>query len=278
MGALEGCRQASPGEGVEARLADVGIVIPDHPPLPNYPSLGFFPQGRQVEELMPVILVIIVAVAWIAILAPNMMRRRTRTGDGISSISHFHQQLRVLEHSAPAPIVAPAYRLRAVDGGAAGPAGPDDEGAAPVLTVVGADQLPRPALAFLGRDGDESAVPVAPPPVVPPRSPDAPDRHLVRRRRRDTLAVLTGAFVTTLLLGLLPGAKAAWVVSALAGVALVAYVALLVRLRKLAEERGRKLHYLRDEGLSPTFGRAVDEDAGLAGRFAHPSRQAWAAR
>jgi hypothetical protein len=227
---------------------------------------------------MPVILVIIIAVAWIAILAPNMMRRRLRTGDGISSISHFHQQLRVLEHSAPAPIVAPAYRLRAVEGGAIGPSGPDDEVAAPVLTVVGADQLPRPALAFLGRDGDEAAAPQATAPVLPSRPPDAPDRHLVRRRRRDTLAVLTGAFVTTLLLGLLPGAHAAWVVSALAGVALVAYVALLVRLRKLAEERGRKLHYLRDEGPPPIFGRGVDQEAALAGRFAHPSHQAWAAR
>ncbi|MGH9080895.1 MAG: hypothetical protein ACRDYE_12635, partial [Acidimicrobiales bacterium] len=63
-------------------LADVGTVIPDHPPLSKCPSLGFFPQGRQVEELMPVILVIIIAVAWIAILAPNMMKRRTRLGDG----------------------------------------------------------------------------------------------------------------------------------------------------------------------------------------------------
>jgi hypothetical protein len=227
---------------------------------------------------MPVILVIIIAVAWIAILAPNMMKRRTRLGDGISSISHFHHQLRVLEHSAPAPIVAPAYRLRAVEGAAIGPSDPDEEVAAPVLTVVGADQLPRPALAFLGRDGDESPVPPSPPPVVPPRLAELPTRHLVRRRRRDTLAVLVGVFVTTVLLGLLPGAHPAWVVSALSAVALVAYVALLVRLRKLADERSRKLHYLGDEGPSTTFGRGMDEETALAGRFAHPSHPVWAAR
>ncbi|MGH9080265.1 MAG: hypothetical protein ACRDYE_09385, partial [Acidimicrobiales bacterium] len=229
--------------------------------------------------LMPVILVIIIAVAWIAILAPNMMKRRTRLGDGISSISHFHQQLRVLEHSAPEPIVAPAYRLRTVDGDATGTARPDhaDEVAAPVLTVVGADQLPRPALAFLGRDGDEPAPPASPPPA-PALRVDGSARHVVRRRRRDTLSVLSAVFVTTLLIGFLPGARPAWVVGALTGAALVAYVALLVRLRRLADERGRKLHYLRDEGLASMVGRGMGGGTVLAGRLAHPSHQVWAAR
>ncbi len=231
---------------------------------------------------MPVILVIIIAVAWIAILAPNMMKRRTRLGDGISSISHFHHQLQVLEHSAPEPIVAPAYRLRAVGAGpidAARPAGSgSEEAAAPVLTVVGADRLPRPALAFLGRDGDEPVAGPPPPLLVRPPRAGPPTRHLVRRRRRDTLGVLIAVFVTTLMLGFLPGATAAWMACALSGVALAAYVALLVRLRRLAEERNRKLHYLEDQGRAPAAGRPLDEGPAWSGRFAHSSRQVLAAR
>src|ERR1700680_4525087 len=103
--------------------------------------------------MMPVVLVIIIAVAWIVILGPNLLKRG-RAADGISSISHFHHQWRVLEPSGPQPIVTPAYRLRGIDGSAV-PA--HDELArgvapAPVPTVVGAAQLPRRALAFLGAD------------------------------------------------------------------------------------------------------------------------------
>ena len=65
------------------------------------------------------VLVIIIAVAWIVILGPESDEASLATVGEIGSISHFHQQLRVLEHSAPQPIVAPAYRLRSVDGSGA---------------------------------------------------------------------------------------------------------------------------------------------------------------
>ncbi len=55
-------------------------------------------------------LVVIIVVAWVVILIPGFLRRRSAS-DATDSISHFHQQLRILEHSAPKPIVAPAYRL-----------------------------------------------------------------------------------------------------------------------------------------------------------------------
>ncbi len=67
---------------------------------------------------MPVVVVIIIVAAWAVILGPSLFKRRARTG-GDQSISHFHYQLRVLEQRAPEPIVAPAYRLRAVDGSGA---------------------------------------------------------------------------------------------------------------------------------------------------------------
>ena len=274
------------------------------------------------------VLVVIILVAWIVILGPSLLRRRAR-GGGVESITHFHHQLQILEHSAPEPIVAPAYRLRAVDGSGT-PTGITypDHGAPPVLTVVGAKELPRPALAFLGEPavaaaadpGDDADLPPAAvgrdltraravdgygahadtvhpgqpfpdrayreathrsrPPVeldVSPRGVDLRARSLARRRRRDTLLVLGVAFVVTLLLGLIPGASFLWVASALIGVALVGYVAVLVNLRRLADERERKLHYL-DPMDPPRAVRPGAPATHASGRYAHPSSQQAVAR
>jgi hypothetical protein len=253
---------------------------------------------------MPVVLVVIVAVVWMAILGPSIVKRRSRSGGEIGSISHFHQQLRVLEHSAPQPIVAPAYRLRAVDGSDESP----DGNTVPVLTVVGADRLPRPALAFLGDDPgdgcDAAPVPVGGDPALhrdhpgdagrkrvvsgpmtaSARAVDPMTRQIVRRRRRDTLGVLAGVFAVTIMIGFVPGAAAAWVVSALVGAALVAYVALLVHLRRMAEEREQKLRYLNPRGVGERTGGGLDAGGvgrmpvAVSGRYAHPSNQAVAAR
>ncbi len=239
------------------------------------------------------VLVIIVGVAWIIILVPSVMKRRSRAVGEIGSISHFHQQLRVLEHSAPQPIVAPAYRLRAVDGSGDPTGASHGSNEAPVLTVVGADQLPRPALAFLGEDPPSAdgaiagaTMPVAQEAVLadgstavtrsdqlvtPGRTGDSLQRQLVRRRRRDTLGVLFGLFIVTALIGFVPGASITWVVTALSGLALVAYMAFLVHLRRMAEERDQKLHYLNPGGV-------VRAPVAASGRYAHPSNQTVAAR
>ncbi len=249
------------------------------------------------------VLVIIIVVAWIVILGPNLLKRRLQGGDGITSISHFHHQLRVLEHSAPPPIVAPAYRLRSIDGNGQEGVGPSPAGpmVAPKLTVVGADQLPRPALAFLGEgEPDSTGAGGGPepgtratadvPPVQrtvrtgPPTRPrDLPSRHLARRRRRDTLGVLAVVFLVTFMLGFVPGERPAWIVTLLTGTALTAYVALLVHFRRTAEERERKLHYLEPAGHVAPAGWSDDSPDGVGlpvtvgGRYAHPSNQAAAA-
>jgi hypothetical protein len=251
---------------------------------------------------MPVILVIIILMAWLVILGPSLMKRRSRAVGGINSITHFHHQLRVLEHSAPQPIVTPAYRLRAVDGsGVPLPAADGSEvRVAPKLSVVGADQLPRPALAFLGQDppgsdSDAGAGPAERPAAGAHSGPDpaasgasgaglgpadALARSRVRRRRQDTLGVLALVFGITILIGFLPGATAAWAVSLASGLVLTAYVALLVRLRQRAEERQRKLRYLH-----PDAGRGLDgapasgaRSTRTSGRYAHPSNQVATAR
>jgi hypothetical protein len=248
---------------------------------------------------MPVVLVIIIAAAWIVILGPKLMNRRSRAVGEIGSISHFHHQLSVLEHSAPHPIVAPAYRLRVMGGD-----GDPDQGSsfpevadAPVLSVVGAKELPRPALAFLGQSPDQhQATPPASSQITGYSGPDdhggapqtlvssgrvydSPSRQQVRRRRRDTLGVITMVFLGTMMIGFVPGAAVVWVLTALSGMVLVAYVALLVNLRRRAEERERKLRYLRPDGSG--VGDAGDSFRAApyaSGRYAHPSNGAVAAR
>jgi hypothetical protein len=270
---------------------------------------------QSVEEVVPVVLVIIILVAWAVILGPGLVKRRARSG-GDQSISHFHHQLRILEHSAPEPLVAPAYRLRAVDGNGA-PTGITypDSAAPPKLTVVGARELPRPALAFLGEPVPGADAVAAPDPVVTgiheaaapgadrslrpddayaaagrppavrdewtpgppvdlhgPYRGDGSAREQARRRRRDTLAVLAVAFAVALLAAVVTGATAVWALCALDAVALVAYVSLLVHLRRMADERERKLHYL-DVGDDRRPARVGRPRPYVSGRYAHPSSQ-----
>ena len=262
-----------------ARVIGVAPSVPRPSTTTELALIRVFLGGTQVEELMRVALVVIIVVAWVVILIPGFLRRRS-AGNATDSISHFHQQLRILEHSAPKPIVAPAYRLR-VDG---------DDGRRgrcrgtrwwpPTLTVVGARDLPRPALAFLADPLDDPGL------ADPRRRPmsatigrragspldvgqraDGAARRLTRQRRRDTLGVLILVVLASFMIGFVPGASVAWVATGIFGIALAAYVAQLVHLRRLAEERERKLHYLRPPlpgalaGLAE-LGALVEGDAG----------------
>ncbi len=243
------------------------------------------------------VLVAVIVVAWVIYLGFRLFRRRM--GDGVTSISHFHRQLRVLEHSSPPPIVAPAYRLRAVGGCSEPSVLGTEDGHPPVLTAVGADQLPRPALAFLAGSSLEDSDRVPPEtepslepqpghqgwahPPAPAPLPEVPvdpyTRELARRRRRDTLGILIAALTVTFVLGFVPGARPAWIVTVVTAVALGAYVLLLVHYRRLAAERSRKLRYLyleQSPGSGPLRGPSMGTPIG--GRYAHPAYQAAVAR
>ncbi|MDA8147473.1 MAG: hypothetical protein M0Z93_01670 [Actinomycetota bacterium] len=231
------------------------------------------------------ILVVALGAMWLAVLGPGYLRRRKeRSRDGVTSVSVFHRQLRVLQRSGPAPL-PPAYRLRALPADtASGQDGVCTEGLIepterPVLTVVGADRLPRPLLAFLGDpdpagerggrasgardDGDEPgdadwAGAAGPEDSrwrgdLPGRSGrhrpvaadvDAYTSARACKRRRDVFVALVSTVFGTLVLGVIPGAHLLWIVTALAAVALGGYVALLVHMRMVADERDRKLRYL----------------------------------
>ncbi|MGH9097600.1 MAG: hypothetical protein ACRDWB_09255 [Acidimicrobiales bacterium] len=113
--------------------------------------------------------------------------------------------------------------------------------------------------------------------MTTPRSANPEARLLARRRRRDTLTVLALVFTLTLVIGSIPGARPAWVVTIIAGVALGAYVAMLARMQSVMAEGERKLHYLRP-GMG--FGGTRDEYLAMAGmqyedsRYVHPAGHA----
>ena len=108
---------------------------------------------------------------------------------------------------------------------------------------------------------------------------DSLSRQQVRRRRRDTLGVITMVFLGTMMIGFVPGAAVVWVLTALSGMVLVAYVALLANLRRRAEERERKLRYLRPDGSGVGDASGSSRAAPYSsGRYAHPSNGAVAAR
>ncbi|MGC8462296.1 MAG: hypothetical protein ACP5P9_01300, partial [Acidimicrobiales bacterium] len=209
-------------------------------------------------------LVVILGVVWLAVLGPGVWRRY-REYDSVASVLHFHRQLRVLEDAEPQPLVLPAFRLRSVDG-SDDPVAPTGSGGQPrpVLSVVGADRLPRAALACLADEAAAGPASQGPTgsggrraygPTSTPRRLHGPvqgfdhvaeARHLARRRRRDILTGLVTATLLTFLIGFVPGAGLAWLASVIFAVTAAAYVALLAHHRALALERERKLRYLGD--------------------------------
>jgi membrane protein YdbS with pleckstrin-like domain len=230
------------------------------------------------------VVLVVLAVVWAVVLVPTLLRRR-RNGD---SISHFHHQLGILQRG-DTPAEPPSYRLQSVPSTRSVTVNGAPLSTPPVLTVVGCDQLPKPALAYLGEPGPlrpETPVEADRRPADPVaqdqyRVSDALSRQQARKRRRDTLMVLVLTFTCSLFLGMIPAARPLWVVSAVSAVAIVAYVAVLVHLQGVAEERERKLHYLRPE---PEYGAGVaaaayqDDDRYRDARDGHAAGRSVAAR
>jgi hypothetical protein len=241
---------------------------------------------------------VFLVVVWAVVLVPMLLRRR-RTGD---SISHFHHQLGILR-GGDTPAEPPSYRLQSVPSTRSVTVNGAPLTTPPVLTVVGCDQLPKPALAYLGEPGPAPLVETQPAPSMPAaesdRRPaaqvpqdqyrvDAFSRQVARKRRRATLMVLVLTFASSVFLGMIPAARLLWVASAISAVAIVAYVAVLVHLRSVAEERELKLHYLRPEpeyGARPeaeyraggSTGGYQDDDHDRDARYGHPARRTVAA-
>jgi hypothetical protein len=67
------------------------------------------------------------------------------------------------------------------------------------------------------------------------------------------ILILGSALVSTGLISIIPAARMALVLTAIAGAALLIYVALLVRLRAHATEREMKLRYMPPPIEAPVF-------------------------
>jgi hypothetical protein len=183
------------------------------------------------------LVLLILAIVWAAILGPSLLRRRSeRSAD---SIGDFHRQLRVLERTGPVT-VDPAHRLGAWD---------PNRNPFRVSGARGGVLVVRP---------DAAAAPT----VEPARSARRSDpyfRPQACRRRRHILAGLLGALVVSGLLGAIPALRPMLVVTVASAALVGVYVVLLVYLRTLAVEREVKLRYLPApaEEASTTAGRVA---------------------
>lgn len=150
----------------------------------------------------------LLAVVWIAVLAPPLLRRgaESRKAD---SVGDFRRHLGVLQRTGPS-MIAPAH-TRVERRSASAFSGPVS-GYRPGAT--------RPAA----------------------RVPAGRGRTL--RRRRNALAILAGSTFLFLVVGAMPRLHVVLAAAAVSLVLLVAYVALLVRLRNAAAEREMKLTFL----------------------------------
>jgi hypothetical protein len=109
------------------------------------------------------------------------------------------------------------------------------------------------------------AIQVAMPPAIPPARPLGARGPVVRgpvpvrpqamsraqRRRRDVLLILGVGVLSSLLLAVVAGNPLFWLVQAFTDVMLVAYLALLVRMKNAALERRAKVHYLPSPQPAP---------------------------
>lgn len=166
---------------------------------------------------MTLLVLIILAAIWAAVLLPPYLQSRSESRPA-DSISAFRNQLSVLERrsgvasTGSRPPSAVGRRPVRADGATVTPFG-----RAPMAAHRGAA---RPAY-----------------------DPARLARAEAKKRRRDILFTLAAASAITLVLGAL--AAPVLVVHLLVDVLLAGYVALLVRMKRIADERATKVRYLR---------------------------------
>jgi hypothetical protein len=167
-----------------------------------------------------VLVLVILAAIWAAVLLPPYLqnRRETRPGD---SIATFRTQLSVLERTTPGGRASSLGRYDSHD----------------------RVELPRYAPLAAARPAGPRNAP----------SPAALRRAEARRRRRDVFLTLLGAVGVTFVLAIAMGG-AVWMLHLAVDLAFSAYVGLLVKIQQESVEQDEKVRYLR-----PAPGRGVAE-------------------
>ncbi len=191
------------------------------------------------------ILLVLVALLWMAVLAPSAWRRFSER-QGVGSIDHFHHQLQLLEHAGP-KTVAPAYRLHTAS-----------PGGGPAPAVPAAADASRPKLVLLRRTEDETAADVddsegvhyervgvldRPEPVcLPEVGSNLPvyRREQARRRCTALLRCLCGLAISTGLIGIFPGMHLAWIFTGLSGLAALGLVGLMAYAREIEAQQSAR--------------------------------------
>jgi len=154
------------------------------------------------------VVLVVLAGIWAAVLVPPMLRSRAEARPA-DSIGNFRRQLRVPQRTGPA--------------------------------VAALGDGPRAA----GAGAVRRTAPPLPLAASRPLTPQASRRARTLRRRRDVLAVLLAGMTGTLFLGaVFSSLRSLLWLHLLLDVALVAYVAMLVRARNAAAEREMKLRFL----------------------------------
>jgi hypothetical protein len=195
-----------------------------------------------------VILLVLVAVLWVVVLAPSVVRRFTER-EGAGSIDHFHHQLQLLQHAGPKS-VNPAYRLHT-----AHPGGGRDGGSTSTFDL----ESSRPRLVLLRQVGDARSADIAdvdganyerigvierPEPSVSPAQTQAGlaayRRQQSRQRCTLILRLLTAAAISTAILGFLPSFRLAWIFTGLTGLAALGLVGLIAYAREVEGQRARR--------------------------------------
>lgn len=225
------------------------------------------------------ILLLLIAVLWIVVLAPGVVKRFTER-HGAGSIDHFHKELRLLEHAGP-KAVSPAYRLHTAQPGATLiPTGTEPSiapgSARPRLVLV------RP----VGQDTDadvegadgaqyERVGLIAPPePVVSTAQTTAGlaayQREVARRRCTTVLQVLAVLAIGTGILGIVPSLRLAWIFSGITGMAALGLVGLIAYAREIEVQRRVHARPPSPRPGSRVAGASTSARAGYPGAWDEP--------
>lgn len=176
---------------------------------------------------------VVLAIIWVAVLVPPALRARAegRPGD---SVSAFRRQLVTLRRTGPH-----SGRSAAPDWGRSRGYGYSSRGPSPVtsLTARRAEATTHRSFGQVGRPSRG---------VGSRRVAMSPARSRTLRRRRDVFTALLGAAAVSLVLGLVPAFRVLLLVHLAVDALLIGYVTLLIRQRSLAAEREMKVRFLPD--------------------------------
>lgn len=226
------------------------------------------------------ILLLLIAVLWIVVLAPGVVRRFTER-HGAGSIDHFHKELRLLEHAGPKAI-SPAYRLHTAQPGAATliPTGTEPSiapgSARPRLVLVRpVDQDTDADVA--GADGAQYArvgLIAHPEPAISTAQTTAGlaayQRDVARRRCTTVLQVLAVLAIGTGILGAVPSLRLAWIFSGVTGMAALGLVGLIAYAREIEVQRRVHARPPSPRPGSPVAATANSARAGYPGAWDEP--------